>query len=192
MEMDADWFMHNDADEFRYAPDARISLREAFYRVDRAGFNAVDLTYLNFRPVDDSFVPGKSPEAYLHYFEFPLPDSYYVAIRAWKNLGHNVEVAASGGHDVGFLGRRVFPYKFLSKHYPIRSQRHGEIKIFSDRLGRFSARERNELGWHTHYDELSRRQSFLWDAGELIRFDERFEREYLIERLSGIGARPDD
>ena len=36
-----------------------------------------------------------------------------------------------------FPGRKVFPIQFLLRHYPIRSQRHGETKVFTERKPRF-------------------------------------------------------
>src|SRR5690349_18813663 len=36
--IDADWFIHHDADEFRESPWAGMTLRDAIARVDAAGF----------------------------------------------------------------------------------------------------------------------------------------------------------
>lgn len=189
-QIDADWFMLNDADEFRQAPDRSATIRDALFGADALGFNCVDLTILNFHPTDDTFRPGASPERSMRYFEFPESDVYYFERKTWKNMGQRVDLAGVGGHDVSFPGRRIYPYKFLSKHYPIRSQRHGERKVFTERLSRFSEYEKNALGWHFHYDELSRSHSFLRDPADLLEFDGNFDQEYLVERLSGIGARP--
>ena len=84
-------------------------------------------------------------------------------------------------------GRKVFPYKFLLKHYPVRSQRHGDKKILRDRQPRWSPAERAE-GWHSQYDHVGAGHSFLRDARALWLFDEGFNEEFLVERLSGVGA----
>src|SRR5689334_9957716 len=47
-EIDADWFIHHDADEFRESPWSGRSLAEAIAAVDRAGYNAIDFAVLNF------------------------------------------------------------------------------------------------------------------------------------------------
>ena len=95
------------------------------------------------------------------------------------------------GHSVEFKERRVFPYKFLLKHYPIRSQSHGERKIFAERKARFSPEE-HEMGLHTQYDMYEPECSFLVDPKSLIRFEKaKFNEEFLIERLSGIGVIPE-
>ena len=47
--LDADWFILADADEIRTPPWPGIDLREALFRIGRAGFNAVDYTTVVFR-----------------------------------------------------------------------------------------------------------------------------------------------
>ncbi len=59
------WFIHHDADERREGPWPGHSLRDALWAADRAGFNAIDHTVLNFRPVDNGFVSGTD---YVEYF----------------------------------------------------------------------------------------------------------------------------
>jgi hypothetical protein len=79
----------------------------------------------------------------------------------------------------------VYPFKFLLRHYPIRSQAHGERKVLVDRAPRWSPEER-ALGWHRQYEEHVR---FVRDRATLEDADEAtFREKYLIERLSGIGV----
>jgi glycosyltransferase involved in cell wall biosynthesis len=184
--LDATWFIHHDADERRRGPWPGAGLREALWRVDRAGFNAVDFTVANYRPIDDSFEPGDDFEARFRHFEFGATSDLLLQIKAWKNVGR-VDLAGSAGHQARFRGRRVFPYKFLLKHYPIRSQAHGERKIFRERIPRWDRHERVR-GWHVHYNEFSPGQSFLRDPAELI--EDRGEETwaaYLPELLAGAG-----
>ena len=68
-------------------------------------------------------------------------------IRCWKRTARPVDLASSGGHEAVFEGRRVFPMRFLSRHYPIRGEAHGERKIFEDRRPRFMESELAR-GWH--------------------------------------------
>lgn len=81
---------------------------------------------------------------------------------------------------------RCNPYKFLLKHYPIRSQAHGEKKIFLERKSRWHPDERRK-GWHSQYDEIREGYNFLRQPDKLILFDTDFYKKYLVERLSGIG-----
>jgi len=164
--LEADWCIHHDADERRCGPWAGVGLRDALWRVDRSGFSAVDHTVLNFRPIDNGFTPGSDFEAYFRYFEFGRTSDLLLQVKAWKNTGP-VDLVGSGGHEARFPGRRIFPYKFELKHYPIRSQGHGERKVFRDRIARWDPGER-ALGFHVHYDGVLPGQSFLRDGRDLI------------------------
>jgi hypothetical protein len=93
-----------------------------------------------------------------------------------------------GGHGLRFEGRRVYPFKFLLKHYPVRSQKHGEKKVFRERKARWNLKERAK-GWHVHYDSVQEGHAFLRPASEHSLFEEHdFNQTYLVERLSGIGV----
>jgi GT2 family glycosyltransferase/glycosyltransferase involved in cell wall biosynthesis/2-polyprenyl-3-methyl-5-hydroxy-6-metoxy-1,4-benzoquinol methylase len=184
----ADWVIHHDSDELRHSPWPGVSLKDALYHVERSGFNAVDHTVLEFPPVDESFAAGGDLGAAFPGFEFAREPAHFVQIKAWKTGAGPVSLAPSGGHDAQFRGRRVYPYKFLTRHYPVRSQAHGEKKVFLWRKARFSPEERAR-GWHSHYDHIEKGHSFLRDAARLQAFvPELFARDYLVERLSGVGA----
>lgn len=184
--LDADWCIHHDADEVRRGPWAGVGLRDALWRVDQAGFSAVDHTVLNFRPIDNGFPPGGDFETYFRHFEFGRSAGLLLQVKAWKNIGP-IDLVSEGGHDVRFPGRRVFPYKFELKHYPIRSQSHGEQKVFRDRIARWDPQER-AIGWHAHYDDFKPRQSFLRAREDLIEDRGADTRaRFLPEFLSGAG-----
>ncbi len=180
------WVIHQDVDEVRRSPWPGVSLRDALHHVQQLGYNAVDHTSLTFVPTDDTFRGGDDMERVLRHFAFAARAGHFVQIKAWNAAAGPVDLASSGGHEARFAGRRVFPYKFLQKHYPIRSQAHGERKVFADRTARWNAGERAR-GWHTHYDAVATDERFVRPAGELLAFDAGFEREYLLERLSGVG-----
>jgi glycosyltransferase involved in cell wall biosynthesis len=184
--LQADWFIHHDADERRTGPWPGLGLRESLWRVDRAGFSAVDHTVVNYRPIDNAFEPGGDFEGYFRNFEFGQTSDLLLQIKAWKNVGR-ADLAKWGGHQAVFSGRRVFPYKFLLKHYPVRSQAHGERKIFRERVARWDPGERAR-GWHVHYNDVAPEQSFVWDRAGLIE-DRGAETRtlYLPEMLTGAG-----
>ena len=186
----ADWFIHHDADEIRQSPWPAKSLRQAFYVAELNGFNAVDHTQLDFHPVDDRFAPGEPLETQFHYFSPAGVVARDYRVNAWRNTGQAVDLARSGGHAVEFASRRVFPYNFLLKHYPIRSQTHGEQKVLRDRKPRWNQEERKR-GWHFQYDHIRKGHSFLHNPSSLTLFDESFPEDMLIERLSGIGMHVD-
>ncbi|MEW6720380.1 MAG: methyltransferase [Thermodesulfobacteriota bacterium] len=167
----ADWFIHHDADEFRESPWPGLTLKEAIRVADAMGYNALQFAVFNFKPVDDGFVPGTDVREHMKHY-LPLPEhASHAQVKAWKNLGVRPEIVESGGHDILFEGRRIFPTRFLLRHYPVRGQRHGEKKVFEDRKRRFSPAER-EHGWHRQYDHIEDRgHDFLCDPAGLHLYD---------------------
>jgi len=185
-EIKADWFVRRGADEVLRSPWPGVSYRDALYLADQAGFNCVDHTILEFHPLDNGFQPGMDHEAYFKHFDFNHL-SHRFQRKAWKNYGQPISTIPSAGHDVLFEGRRVYPFKFLLKHYSFRSQHHGERKVFKDRKDRWNKNERAR-GWHIHYDGIKAGHKFLRAAAEKEFFEENhFNESYLVERLSGIG-----
>ena len=176
----ADWFIHHDADEFRESPWPGLTLKEGIRIADSMGYNALQFAVFNFKPTDDSFPPGADVREYLKYY-LPLPEhASHAQVKAWKNPGGRPAIAESGGHDIRFEGRRIFPTRFLLRHYPVRSQRHGVKKVFEDRKGRFSGTER-EHGWHTQYDHIEDRDhNFLCDPGTLHLYDGNIARLQIL------------
>ena len=186
--LDTDWVLHQDADEIRLPPWEGVMMRDALHHVRALGFNAVDHTVVVFHPVDGKdFAPGTDPRERLGHFEFGARPGHLVQVKAWDaRAAGRVDLAQDGGHTARFDGRRVFPYKFLLLHYPVRSQAHGERKVFGERQVRWNAQER-ERGWHQQYDELASGHAFVRDPAGLERYDAEFGRRFLVERLSGIG-----
>lgn len=150
-ESSADWCIHHDADEIRRSPRAGEALRNAFWRVDAEGFTAVDHRVFEFQPVDDSY--AGDPERHFRYFRTPPIDGRLAHVKAWKNVGR-VDLASSAGHRVDFPGLRIFPDKFVLKHYPIRTREQGERKVMRERLPRYDPAER-AMNWHVQYDGLA-------------------------------------
>ena len=168
-ELRADWFIHQDADEFRESPWDGVRLADAIAAVDRAGFNAIDFGLYDFWPTTgDSGTPERATAGLTHH----TPGAAFnrVQIRCWKRTDAVVDLVSSGGHEAAFAGRRVFPLRFVLRHYPIRSDAHGRRKVFDERLPRFTDEER-QRGWHIQYDGYVQGQSLLKPAEELTLYD---------------------
>jgi hypothetical protein len=99
LELDANWFIHHDVDEFRESPWEGVSLRDAIFRVDQQGYNAIDFTVLNFFPVDNDYEAGSSFVEHFRHYEFGQHAAYSVQIQAWKKSGAGVRLHESGGHN---------------------------------------------------------------------------------------------
>ena len=164
----ADWYIHHDADEIRESPWPGCSLRDGIQWVDQLGFTAIDFRVLNFPPVDSAFEAGVDPKE--HFTRFEEAAEYdRVQIKCWKACPE--VTLEDGGHEVRFVERRVFPVRFILRHYPIRSQGHGIRKVFAERKNRFVESERT-LGWHVQYDAVENEgHTFLRNPASLRPFD---------------------
>ena len=189
-EIDSTWFIHHDADELRESPTSDLDLRAAIQAVDHLGYNAITFTLLNFPPVDDAFGPGRPLREHFRFYE-PGPRFDEVQVKCWRKGTTTVDLASSGGHQASFAGRRICPIPFITRHYPIRSQAHGERKVFQERQRRFSPAERAR-GWHVQYDAIAEGHSFLRDPASLIGFDLDAVRDRLAFALPGEEVRVRD
>lgn len=177
------WMMLHDADEIRRAPELWTkgvystggwNLNSAIELADCSDYNVIDFKVYTFPPVDNGWVPGSDPETYFTHYR---PDSGYDSVaqeKCWKVYpGVGVDLASTGGHKVEYLVRwptatkKVCPHKFTLKHYPVRSQSHGERKVFEERRKRWHLGERGRQ-WHTQYDQVEVGHNFLANREELI------------------------
>lgn len=189
---DADWIMHYDADELRVSPWKNISLLDAIKAIDYWGFNAIDFTILNFVPTKDGFSKDRNPHHFFQYASFGDKTGHFHQVKAWKNQRRRVKLKNMAGHSVNFPNMKIFPIKFLTKHYPLRSQTQAARKIFKERKPRFSPIE-TKYGMHTHYNHHDKNQSFIEKKTDHIYFHTpNFDDEYLVERISGIGITVSD
>jgi hypothetical protein len=185
--LNASWIIHQDADEFRYSPFPNLSLRCGLYIVDQSGYSAVNHTVIEFPPTGEAAQLSGSPETHLTRFRFGLQPSDLVQVKAWKKTGVPIRLADSAGHQVEFDGREIYPYNFLLKHYPIRSQVQGLRKVFSERLPRYSLPGK-ERGWHVHYTKLNENHNFSEPDNGLETFNsDDFNSRFLVQRLIGCG-----
>jgi hypothetical protein len=161
---DAPWCIKHDADEIRRTPWPGVTLAEGFRRVAAEGYNCVDHQCYQFPPVDNSY--QGNPERYFTRYTTDLLDCRVPRQDAWANTGTKVDLSLSAGHRVQFPGRLIYPVKWTIKHYPIRSQHHGERRIFQERLPRQRPEER-AIGWFVQYDDIKPGHNFLWNPAVL-------------------------
>ena len=166
--LDADWVMLWDSDEIREAPAGFGSLREALFRVDREGYNAVNFSEFVFLPTDREqdfegrdFVSGLP----LYYFFEPRPNH---RVTAWKKGPSGVDLQQSAGHAVSFKGIRIYPEPFALRHYLFLSWRHGVEKYVRRE---FSADELKR-GWSVERAQTTDKTLRLPSLDEVTRYDE--------------------
>lgn len=126
--LEADWFMHADADEVRLPPRSARTLAQSFAEVEAQGFNAVN--FLEF-----TFVPTREAPDHDHprfwqtmRWYYPFLPRYPHRLNAWKPQPERVELAPSGGHRVRFPGLRMYPESFKMRHYLFLSVAHAVSK----------------------------------------------------------------
>jgi len=181
--IDADWFIHNDADELRESPWPHLNLQQAIAAVDRLGYNAIDSAVFNFWPGARGYRKGDDPLKSFRHCE-PAREFDRLQIKCWKKTAA-VDLVSSGGHEAAFAERRVFPVRFLCRHYPIRSQAQGARKVWKERLPRIDPAER-AMGWHVQYDGLRPGQRLLRDPSGLTVYDPEQVRLQLFLRHRGV------
>ncbi|MFG1397602.1 glycosyltransferase [Roseixanthobacter pseudopolyaromaticivorans] len=182
------WILHTDADELRRSPFPGLDLAAALQVAARAGANRVASNLIHFRPTDARpFQPGTLKSAFSH-FEFGTRPGHFKQVKAWLQGPDQVDLASSGGHVASFPGAVDFPYRFLLRHYPIRSAAHGRRKILADRRGRWCPDER-ALGWHVQYDDFSESAPGFWNSRDLVTSDRDFWRDHGLPLITDIAQR---
>jgi hypothetical protein len=145
-EIDADWFIHHDADEIRLAPPQHRTLRDGIAAADNASANAVNFDEFVFVPTHagESF-EGRDYVAEMRAYYFFEPTPLH-RVNAWKKSCAEIDLVSSGGHSVAFNGRVVFDENFILRHYIVLSERHCIRKYGAERV--YSQWETAGRGWH--------------------------------------------
>lgn len=163
IELDADWFMHVDADEIRLPPARSGSLADAFLATEQLGFNAVNFFEFTFVPTRQS--PDHDHPNYLStmrwYYAF-LP-RFPHRLTAWRKQRAAVDLVTSGGHEVKFPGLNMNPVSFPMRHYLFLSKAHA-IQKYIEKIY-----DKSELakGWHRARSGLKVSAIELQDESEL-------------------------
>jgi len=189
-----DWYLHVDADEIRLPPWPSLNLREGLDRVDADGYQLVNFKLFNFRLTADLPAGASTSDAGDTDFESSM--TLYSAserfnqrqVKAWR-ADPGVDLASLGGYHVRVPAGRVFPTRFIHKHYAVRSFEHGRRKILAERKARFSKAEKAR-GWHAQHDHLSEvaPQDVFWAETALSRFALDAECQALLAESSAVLA----
>jgi len=161
--LEADWFIHLDADEIRLPPAGSKTLRSALEAVAEEGFNAVNFQEFTFVPTVEApdHDHPRYRETMRHYYPFLLRD--HDQLKAWKRQETPVDLSTSGGHQVSFPGLRVYPQAFPMRHYLFLSVEHA-IRKYVDRT---YDRAEVEAGMHRRRASLRRESIALLSQRQL-------------------------
>lgn len=154
-EIDADWFIHCDADEIREAPSPYKDLNDGISAADKQGYNAINFDEFVFLPTSDNEAFEATDYVSLmryYYFFQPKP---LRQVKAWKKTIEKINLSNSGGHSVAFKERKIFPDSFIMRHYIVLSRNHAVIKYKRERI--YSRVEVENFRWHgrrASFDEV--------------------------------------
>ena len=130
-EIDADWFIHHDADEIREAPKA-LNLVEGITDADKKGYNAINSDELVFTPVSENETfEQKDYVKEMKYYYYFKPNLFH-RVNIWKKSDAKIDLSSSGGHSVLFQNRKIYPHNFILRHYILLSKTHA-IKKYGER-----------------------------------------------------------
>jgi hypothetical protein len=93
----ADWVIHHDADEIRESPWSGVDLAMGLWMVEQWGFNCVDHTVVNFRPIDGSWGSGGDLATAFAWCELGSSPGHFTQLKAWKPQVGRATLAARGG-----------------------------------------------------------------------------------------------
>jgi glycosyltransferase involved in cell wall biosynthesis len=142
-ELEADWFIHLDADEVRLPPPGHASLAEAIEEADADGYNAVNFFEFTFVPTHEE--PDHDHASYARTLRtyYPFAPRHPNRLNAWKAT-EDVDLASRGGHLVRFADLKMRPQSFPMKHYLFLSVPHAIEKYVERRYDPGEV----ESGWH--------------------------------------------
>jgi len=173
--IDADWFIHHDADEFRTSNRKGESLADAIARIDQMGFNAINCQEFTFIPTEEH--PVHYPETFLHtmkwYYAF-LPRPLH-RLNTWKSGQSSFDLISSGGHWVQFEGRKVYPESLHLRHYMYISKEHFLHKY---QTRRHDPKEL-QMGWHGWREQADESNFYLAPEQLMKVFD--FTKPWLLD-----------
>jgi glycosyltransferase involved in cell wall biosynthesis len=115
--LQADWFIHVDADELRVSPHPRRSLADAIAEIDEAGFNAINFLEFTFVPTREHPDHDHPEFARTMRSYYPFLPQFPFRLNAWKRRDGPVDLSSSGGHVIRFPGLRMAPESLYSRHY---------------------------------------------------------------------------
>ena len=182
--LDYDWFIHYDADEMRISPWENTTLRKAIFWIDSQGYNCIENTVIDFR-----FTDRNAGNIFMKdtYFDFRHDKKMFDQLKTWKK-SEKIDLKSSAGHFVHISDPKIYPLKFLNRHYPLRSMEQAEKKVFQDRLPRFR-KEQVERGWHGHYNRFKRAEDFIYDRTQLLCWRPETFQELYIPLFMECGLR---
>jgi glycosyltransferase involved in cell wall biosynthesis len=150
-EIDSDWFIHTDADEFRMPPPGYRTLKDWFFELDSRGYSAANFQEYTFLPCRES--PEHDHADFQRTLKgyYPFKSGQLHRVTAWKKQKNGVDLHGMAGHVVQFTGEKLAPENGSMRHYLFLSPDHLRQKYA---MREYDARE-SARGWHGWRNELT-------------------------------------
>jgi glycosyltransferase involved in cell wall biosynthesis len=173
--LQADWFMHVDADEIRLPPPGYGTLADAFAHVEKQGFNAVNFIEYAFVPTQESPDHDHADYQTTMRWYYPFLPSFPHRLNAWKSQACPIDLVSLGGHIVKFAGLRRYPTSFSMRHYLALSRSHALDKIVNRAIDSADL----EKGWFRNRVNIEPEQLILPKQTDLRTYtsDDRLDAE---------------
>lgn len=137
-----DWIIHTDADEWLQSSVEEESLLSGITRMDRAGWNVINFDEFVFVPEFGQDMDERTHERHIlnYYYFAPFPNRL---MRAWKRSA-NLSNITSGGHKLSGTSVKLAPETFILRHYLVLSHKHALRKY----VGRDFSEQDLAKNWH--------------------------------------------
>ena len=131
--LDADWFIHHDADEIRTGAKPGQTLAAALAEADAAGANAVNFLEFTFTPTQEA--PDHDHPRFRDTMRwyYPFLPRFPHRLNAWKRQDTPVNLVDCAGHEVSFSGLHMHPESLPLEHYMFLSAAHAVEKFIETR-----------------------------------------------------------
>jgi len=146
-----DWVIRSDSDELLESGIKNITLKDAITQADSEGYNLIQFDRFDFFMTDDDNESAKSVKEKLTYYSY-LGDFAY---RAWKYFP-GIRIGDVVGHYPIFPGEyryKIFPKKFLFRHYTFRSEEQAKKKMETKLRGRGNVKK-DQLPLHDRHKKI--------------------------------------
>lgn len=166
-EIQPDWCIYSDADEFPLTFQFS-SLQELISDRDRRGFNVIKQTRVNFRPTGTEDFSKGDPRKIFRYYFIDWPDEKWnVQCERIFKYSEEIDIVSGAGHVVGLFDKKVSLETLNNPIFHYTMRQHAKEKILRT-FFRYSIDEETiKLGWNAHYAKFIEKNKWLWDKKEL-------------------------
>jgi len=175
----ADWVVICAADEILETGIKNRTLREEIEKTAKEGYNLIQFDRYDFFLTDDDNEVAKSITKRLTYYSCQGEHVY----RAWKCIP-GIDIEAGGSHYPYFpegVGYKIYPKKFVMRHYPFRDKQQAERKAKERARGRENSKSSNKPV-NLHYQAIQKQLSQIKISHEkLPKYND--DGEWNLERI---------